>query len=368
MKRALVLGVGAAQLDLIRYLKERAWWVAGCSYREEGQGISHVDRFALIDIRDVAGLTAFARSEGVDRVISVGSDAAVHSIAAVSERLGLACPVKPETALITANKIRLRRFLDAHGISPVPWRAIQSARDLADWVLFPAILKPACSQGQRGVFKVTSRQEAAEHLPAAMGHSLDGEAILEAWIEGPEVSVHLFLEGGRRVFAALTERRVLPHIPGGIPEGHVLRSRAYSDEETAALQLSEAAAIALGLADGPVYFQLKLGQGGPRILEVAPRLDGCHLWRLIRMATGVDLLDMAVSGLAKAEGGHRATGWKGHDLMLGFVFQAPGARFDGTRCTIPADARFHELYYQSGEHVRPVNGVLEKVGYFIREV
>ena len=39
LKKAIVLGVGNAQVDLIRYLKSAGWWVIGCSYRHEGRGL-----------------------------------------------------------------------------------------------------------------------------------------------------------------------------------------------------------------------------------------------------------------------------------------------------------------------------------------
>ena len=79
MKKAIVLGVGNAQVDLIRYLKSAGWWVIGCSYRHEGRGLEYIDQFALLNITDVDGIEQLAQSEKVDLIYSIGSNSAASS-------------------------------------------------------------------------------------------------------------------------------------------------------------------------------------------------------------------------------------------------------------------------------------------------
>lgn len=68
MRKALILGTGAAQVDAIRYLRNAGWWVIGCSYLREGPGLSLVHEFRQINITDVPALEELARDEGVELI------------------------------------------------------------------------------------------------------------------------------------------------------------------------------------------------------------------------------------------------------------------------------------------------------------
>jgi len=69
-KNALILGIGHAQVDGIRHLKEAGWRVIGCSYRQEGKGIGLVGQFEQIDIKDFAAVEELGRNENIDLIYS----------------------------------------------------------------------------------------------------------------------------------------------------------------------------------------------------------------------------------------------------------------------------------------------------------
>src|SRR5699024_7060818 len=62
-------------------------------------------------------------------------------------------------------------------------------------------------------------------------------------------------------------------------------------------ELAERIVTTLGVTEGPLYFQAICTTAGPRIIEIASRLDGCHLWRLLRFSTGFDLMDAVLGRL-----------------------------------------------------------------------
>ena len=101
MRKALILGTGAAQVDAIHYLREAGWWVIGCSYLREGPGLSLVHEFRQINITDVPALEELARNEGVELVYSVGSDLAMPAVARVGTALGLRRFISPALADLT---------------------------------------------------------------------------------------------------------------------------------------------------------------------------------------------------------------------------------------------------------------------------
>ena len=69
----------------------------------------------------------------------------------------------------------------------MPQPRFAAARDLAsagaagETVGFPAVLKPADSGGQRGVFLLDSQDDLDAHLHAALAESAEGEAIVESF-------------------------------------------------------------------------------------------------------------------------------------------------------------------------------------------
>lgn len=141
-------------------------------------------------------------------------------------------------------------------------------------------------------------------------------------------------------------------------------------DQAAALDLVDRIVAAFGMRDGVLYFQMFATHQGPRIVEIAPRLDGCHMWRLIRAQTGADKIAMAIDMLTGAgpvtplaQAGTGAPYAKDMELM--FQQTAPGAAFDPGAHPVPEGAVYHEYRYAPGEEIRPVNGLLEVVGYYV---
>lgn len=366
MKKAIVLGVGNAQVDLIRCLKMDGWWVIGCSYRREGRGLEHIDQFALLNITDVDGVERLARSEKVDLVYSIGSDLAMPTATRVASRLGLPAFVPAETAELLQNKLSLRGFLAAHDISPILHRRVCRQEDLDGWNCFPAMVKPADNQGQRGVFLANCMAEARMGLESSLRFSRSGVLIIEEFLEGPEVSVNTFVMDGETVFSEVSDRLVVEGYAGGLPRGHIYPSVHCSEATVAETKrLVEICNRELGIQMGPVYYQVIFTGTGPRIVEVTPRLDGCHMWRLIKSVSGVDLLNASVQCLL----GERPDGMQcGNGLpsrYLGFYYAHPGSEFCKADLLPAGCVDYLEYYYADGETVRPINGYLEKVGYYI---
>lgn len=368
MKKSIVLGVGNAQVDLIHHLKEQGWTVIGCSYRREGRGLDLVDQFALLNVTDVEGVEGLARSEQVTLVYSIGSDLAMPTAARVAARLGLPAFVPAETAELLQNKLLLRGFLAEHGISPIRHRRVCDVSDLSDWTIFPAMIKPVDNQGQRGVFHANSMEEAVAGLNDSLAYSRSKTLIIEEFLEGNEVSINTFVLNGETVFNEVSDRLVVEGYAGGIPKGHIYPSLYCPDAILAEVkELTKACNLELAIRNGPVYYQAILTKDGPRIVEVTPRLDGCHMWRLIKSVSGVDLLDATVRCLLGETLPDLQVRPGLEKKYLGFYFCPPNGIFQRANYAPPREFEYVELYYAEGETVRPINGQLEKVGYYIEK-
>jgi biotin carboxylase len=288
------------------------------------------------------------------------------AVATVSDRLGLRCFIRPETAELMRNKTLLRGFLAAHNISPVKYKKISCEADLAAWYDFPAIVKPADSQGQRGVFRAESMAQIRAGLGSSLAFSSSKTVIVEEFLDGPEVSANAFVIHGRVVLDEISDRLVVAGHPGGIPRGHVLPSKKCGGQalrETRALV--QRCIQALDIENGPVYFQIKLTGSGPRIVEITPRLDGCHIWRLIKTVGGVDLIDASFRLLTGDNSVNLQMMPTTETHQLTFLLSPPGQVFMAADHLVPVQASHLEYRYRDGEVVRPVNGFMEVVGYYI---
>jgi len=294
----MILGIGNAQVDAILYCRHLGLEIHACSSTDYGAGLNLVTHFSRIDIADVNAVTDYAREHQVNYVYSIGSDMAMPTVAAVSESLVLPHFVSWETALVCQNKVRLRSDLGTEFFGNIPFLAIEERGDIEKWHEYPCVLKPSDSQGQRGVRLLKNQEDFFLYYEETLKYSLEGKVIIEKFIYGPEISLNIYLMSGKIIFSQISDRISFQEYPGGIIKEHHMPSLAMdSATEDKVLSIAQRVVRKLAIKEGPVYFQMKLEHGEPRIIEVAPRLDGCHLWRLIKYHRNVDLLAMTFQHL-----------------------------------------------------------------------
>ena len=191
--------------------------------------------------------------------------------------------------------------------------------------------------------------------------------IVEQYIDGPEVSVNGYMVNGVLRFVVASDRDTWPEYTGLIHR-HIVPGREFSREtEQQIKRVMEDACNRVGILNGPVYFQMKISEDKPYIIEMTPRLDGCHMWRILEMATGVNLMRLTFRHLLFNDVSELDT-WDGSVRQMELVFwcQKPKTVMDRASLALPDDALYHFYYYETGELIRPVNGRFDKIGYYIR--
>jgi len=365
-KKILILGVGSAQADALRCCKELGLETHAISYKREGPGLEVADHFEVINITDKEQVLAHAKSIACDAVYSVGSDIAMPTVGYVAETLGLPCPVPEAIAELLNHKGRFRKLLAENELWPLRHQVVEVGADGAGWSYFPAIVKPVDSQGGRGVATAQCSEDLPPLIENAVSFSRSGQAIIEEYVTGPEFSINAFMCGGDLAFACLSDRFVDMAYPCGVVIGHGVPARIPETVQENAIKSAVAIAKAVGLKDGPAYFQMKHVGDDVYVIEATPRLDGCHVWRLVKHMYGVDLLEAALRvalGEQVVLPGKPEQKYK--DLHLDFFTQKPNTPFHLQESD--EKALFEEWYYGEGEAVRPINGYAEKTGYQIRQ-
>lgn len=363
MKKILVLGIGNAQTDLVKRLSGRCTLHA-LSYTLAGRGKKFVDRFQLIDIKNEQAVLKYAKAHNIDVVYSVGSDLAMVTSAWVSHELQLPSFVTPDVARTCNSKNEMRRYFEGMHYN-IPYQILEEPDDI-DSSIFPCILKPVDSQGQRGIFLVHDKKQLSKRFPQSLKFSQSKKVIAEKYIKGPEVSVNVYLAGGEIQFFVISDRIAWPDLPGGIIHKHRIPSRHASKEvEFRVHQVVSDVVSKIGIKNGPVYFQIKLSEDNePKLIEVTPRLDGCHMWRLIKYAMRVDLLQTNITHLIDNTFNNPEPEIKEGTWILEFMCESPGMKLKKDKYHLD-NSVYHEWYYEEGDRVEPMNTYMEKCGYQI---
>ena len=203
--KVLILGVASVQMDAILELKKIGCEVFACAMAKDGPGADVADHFSEINILDEEKLISYIQENGIDVVYSTGSDLAMPVACRISEKLGMPHFVSSETAYICNHKNAMRETLTADCEGNIPYQVLEKPEQIT--ISFPAILKPSDSQGQRGIFKINSQEEFEAHFEEARSFSREGKAIVEKYIDGPEVSVNGYMAASSPATPLFTSSR-----------------------------------------------------------------------------------------------------------------------------------------------------------------
>ncbi|MFU0790282.1 ATP-grasp domain-containing protein [Virgibacillus proomii] len=369
-KKILILGVASVQMDAINELKELGYETHAIAMAKDGPGADLADYFEEINILDENSIINYIKENKISAVYSIGSDLAIPVASSISEKLDLPLFVTEDTARFCNNKNLMRGKLGNDFFGNVKFQIVENIEDDIK-INYPFILKPTDSQGQRGVFLINSFEDYVNNYNKAKEYSRSGLVILEQYISGPELSVNGYIVNGELVFLIPSDRQTWPEYTGLIHK-HIVPSVNLAGDISDKMKLIiEKACSKLGINNGPVYTQMKLEQGIPYIIEITPRLDGCHMWKILTYYTGVNLIKLTfqhllendVSELNKQYDNYRDS------YVLEFICQKPktAASYTDFENEI-RNALYSFNYYNPGDIIRPVNGRFEKIGYFINKV
>src|SRR5881392_3805487 len=291
----LFVGAGRHQRRAIRRARELGLRVVAVDRNADALGLGEADVAEVVDFMDVAAVTEAGRRHAVDGVLTVSADRAVPVVAAVAERLGLP-GISTETAHLMTHKVAMRTRLADAGVPQPRYAAVRSVHEAhaaLDTVGLPAVLKPADSGGQRGVFRIETRDDLDAHLHAALAESPTEEAILESYHEGLELNGLVIARGGRVTPLTLSDRLRPPGIGFGVGWIHVYPATVYGEQLEESERVARRTVHALGLQTGIAFPQLIAAPGGRVIVvECAARIPGGQMADLVRWATGVDLVEV----------------------------------------------------------------------------
>jgi len=234
------------------------------------------------------------KSEAGVAGITSSSEYFIVTAAVLASRMGL--PGAPPEVIRTCRDKQAQRVrLQEAGVGIPDFRSVRSAEQAlkaAERLGFPVVLKPVSESGSTGVKLCADGNEVAQHAESLLkqkcnerGIAIPHRILVEEFANGPEYSVETL---GAQVIG-ITQKHIgqRPHF---VEVGHDYPAYISSATEQIITDEIARAAKALGLTWGPAHFELRLTSGGPKIIEVNPRLAGGYIPELVRLATGTDLV------------------------------------------------------------------------------
>jgi biotin carboxylase len=175
----------------------------------------------------------------------------------------------------------------------------------------PLIVKPSDRSGSLAVNKITDWSQLAAAIQEAQSVSFKGEAMVEEFIEGREISVEFISYQGKHYPLQITDK-VTTGAPHFVELEHHQPSTLSKDLYTSIYAITERALKALGVTNSASHSEYKITDDGRIcIIEIGARMGGDFIGSdLVPLSTGYDyvraVIDVALDRFVAPQTTHHA--------------------------------------------------------------
>ena len=365
MEKLIIIGASYLQLPLIQKANELGYETHVFAWEKGSVGKEIACRFYPISILEKEKILKAAKKIKPVGVISIASDLAIKTVNYIASELGLIGNSMKCTE-ITTNKFIMRETLQKSGL-PCPAFDLCSGNDLPDVsnMNFPLVIKPTDRSGSRGVEKIEHPEQIGHAIDRAWKESHIGEAMIEEFVEGKEISVEMISWKGKHHYLCCTDK-----ITSGPPyfvelEHHEPASLTLGMEEKI-VELTKKALRALKIEYGASHTEIIITPDNKFfIVEVGARMGGDHIGaKLVYFSTGYDLIKAAIDVAT----GNFSPVHKSHSAYSGiyYLISNPGIIKD-LKWNYPLADNIvdHQFIYNKGDTIRNLSNSTDRLGYVI---
>ncbi len=269
---------------------------------EEGSTLSHLhpDQEVVIDFADPAAAVAVATelaTRNPFQAVIPADEAGVLVAAHIAEQLGLrSSPLKAVAA--TRNKLVLRERLQEAGVSQPRW-GLWIEGDSPPPVEFPAVVKPLDQAASRGVIRVEDPKQllaAGRRVrsmlrtdPKCATPANSVSLLVEEFVAGPEVAVDALLVAGATRLLAIYDKPDPLDGPFFEETIYTVPTALAPARQAKVLAALERVVRTLGLSEGAIHAELRLGGDQAALIDIASRSIGGRCSRVLHFRSGRSL-------------------------------------------------------------------------------
>jgi len=297
MKKLVILGAGIYQVPLIKKAKEMGIYTIVVSYKGNYPGFKLADKVYYEDTTDYEKVLKICRNEGVDGIVTTGTDVPVITVGKVCDELGL-CGISYESAMIATNKLLMKDKFIEHGVRTAKHMKAhnyEEALTAYETLSKPVIFKAVDSSGSRGIVKVETKDQIQAAFEEIRKVTKLDYFIIEEFLEGVEFGAQAFVYNNELQF-------VLPHgdivfqSRTGVPIGHYAPYEELTDELM--LDISKQiknSIVAMNLNNCALNIDFMLKDGEVYVLEIGGRAGATCLVELVSIYYGYDYYEKIIN-------------------------------------------------------------------------
>ena len=297
-------GADAGRRDVYRLAQSLGMGVTLIAPREPHDSTGVDARIAANPTDPDEVLAATAGVADVEGVVNC-SESCLRTQAALVARHGVP-GIEPDTAAVCRDKQLMMRRFEQHGVPIGRRRVVSKVADIPEAVRdvgTPGVLKPSTGVASLFTVRFDSEDELdrwfSQFDAAASGHhsaairEMDGRWLVEEYLDGPGFSVESLTLGGETTHVAVCKKGEMSQ-PFFLETGHTCPAPVTPELRAEMEDVAARAIAALGIRDGITHAEMKLTSRGIRVLEVGARMGGGSIRQVVKLATGVDLLELTL--------------------------------------------------------------------------
>jgi biotin carboxylase/GNAT superfamily N-acetyltransferase len=268
------------------------------------------------ELADRVVLTSFATTESVvARARALHAERPLHAVLGYDDqavpivaRIAAACGLtgNPTDAADAArDKPMMKERFQRAGVPIADYHLASDEADAIAWADrtgYPVVVKPTRGSASQGVIRANSPDELRTayrrvcRIVRDYGLDTDGRSasvqLVERYVHGAEYSVELFIRAGRAQPLCVFEKPDPLFGPFFEETVYVTPPRLDSGRVAGLEDLAVRAARAVGLQTGLAHCEIRVGEQGPVVLELAGRLIGGACSRVFRSLLPIDVHEL----------------------------------------------------------------------------
>lgn len=366
--KILFLGAGDAQIQGILTAKSMGLEVIAMDGNFDAVGLKYADVAIPENFIDYKSVIKVAKKYEVDGIITICTEVGVVPAAKAATELGLVS-IGEDVAEACTNKVIMRQKLRDGEVS-VPFflgaDSLDKAKQFAQKIGFPLIIKPSIGSGSRGVRTIESLFELEDAFKFSLSFSRDNHVIIEEFMEGEEVSVECITYDGETIVLGVSDK-IRTELPFRT-DIKVIYPTNFDELTKQKIELEVIKAIdAVGLKYGPTHTELLVTDNDVKIVEIAARGGGFKLFdTILPEISGVDMLKESIKIALGERPNLKRT--KSRAGMLHFFKKTPGRLIsvNGIESAKLIEGVIDlDITIKPGQSIRPYTCGDDRIGYFI---
>jgi biotin carboxylase len=369
-KKVLQLGGGLWMMRSVKAIQQLGYQVYCVDMNPNAPAFAIADGSAAINISDVEGVGRYADEIGADVVLAL-NDAGVLPAAYANQKRALKS-YDPDEVKYFTDKGYMRQRWKEHGVAQPEFYICTNAEEIEASVRkigYPCIVKPCMMWGSRGVSKVNNENDIAFATKFAMENAKGNRFIVEECMIGTEVSVEGLFKDGKAYILAKADKELQQHENYRVTVQINYEAALSNDVLNEIDALVASAGKAMGFISGALHAECMVTQDGVKMIEMAGRPGGGHIFGAIVEAVSGVSMPQALTQILLGENidpsarQHRGACYKFFNAPQG-VFQSVDQLQEATALSGVIDMGFHMA---AGTVVNTMDHGANRPGFVVTE-